>query len=92
MHDLGALAGGSSEAYSLNNRGEVVGRSAVPGNGHYAFLYREGRMLDLNDLIPTGTGWVLTDAVDINNSGQIVGNGYLRGAVRQFLLTPIASR
>ena len=28
---------------------------------------------------------VLTDAIDINNDGQIVGNGYLDGAVREFL-------
>jgi probable HAF family extracellular repeat protein len=89
MHDLGALAGGSSEAYSINNRGEVVGRSAVPSGGHHAFLFREGRMLDLNDLIPAGAGWVLTEAIDINNDGQIVGNGYLDGAVRAFLLTPM---
>ena len=89
MHDLGALAGGSSEAYSINNRGEVVGRSAVPSGGHHAFLFREGRMLDLNDLIPAGAGWVLTEAMDINNDGQIVGNGYLDGAVRAFLLTPM---
>lgn len=45
-------------------------------------------MLDLNDLIPPGAGWVLTDAIDINNDGQIVGNGYLDGAVRAFLLMP----
>jgi len=92
MQDLGALAADSSEAYSINNRGEVVGRSAVPSSGHHAFLFRAGRMLDLNKLIPTGTGWVLTEALDINNGGQIVGNGALDSAVRAFLLTPMASQ
>jgi probable HAF family extracellular repeat protein len=90
MLDLGALCDGSSQAYSINNKGEVVGRSAVPAGGYHAFLYRQEQMLDLNDLIPTGTGWVLSEAVDINDHGQIVGNGYLNGAVRAFLLTPIA--
>ncbi len=45
-------------------------------------------MLDLNNLIPTGSGWVLSVANDINNLGKIVGTGIFGGQQRAFLLTP----
>jgi len=45
-------------------------------------------MVDLNDRIPSDSGWVLVDARDINNEGQIVGNGVHNGQRRAFLLTP----
>ena len=46
-------------------------------------------MLDLNDLVPTGSGWVLEFADDINSSGQIVGEGFIDGEFHAFLLTPV---
>ena len=48
-------------------------------------------MLDLNNLIPSGSGWVLLSAFDINSLGQIVGYGYIEGdgAYRAYLLTPV---
>jgi hypothetical protein len=45
-------------------------------------------MQDLNTLIRTNSGWVLTTATDINVWGQIVGNGTLNGEPHGFLLTP----
>src|SRR5207249_7039187 len=51
-----------------------------------AFLYRDGAMIDLNDLLPVGSGWVLTWAAAINNSGQIVGRGLYNGQTHGFLL------
>jgi hypothetical protein len=47
-------------------------------------------MQDLNDLIPANSGWTLTHAREINNSGQIVGLGKINGnpATRLFLATP----
>jgi len=55
---------------------------------YHAFLWSGGSMKDLNDLIPAGSGWVLTEATGINDSGQIVGNGTLGGVERAFLLNP----
>ena len=47
-------------------------------------------MRDLNDLIPSNSGWLLGDPFAINDSGQIVGLGFLNGdEQRAFLLTPI---
>jgi probable HAF family extracellular repeat protein len=58
----------------------------------HAFLWRNGRIRDLNDLIPPGSGWVLEAANAINDAGQIVGTGMYKGQKRGFLLTPIALR
>ena len=53
-----------------------------------AFLYRRGRMIDLNDLIPVNADWILEEASGINDRGQIVGLGQHHGQERAFLLTP----
>ena len=50
-------------------------------------LYEKGVLIDLNSLIPASSGWVLTEARGINESGQIVGTGVLNGQERAFLLT-----
>jgi probable HAF family extracellular repeat protein len=49
-------------------------------------------MADLNTLIPSGSGWVLSWAFDINNHGQIVGYGLVNDKFRAFLLTPATSK
>jgi hypothetical protein len=40
--------------------------------------------MDLNDLIPLESGWVLEEALDINNSGQIAGSGKFEGKLGWF--------
>ena len=59
------------------------------GKTRTAFVYRAGRMEDLNKLIPTHDGWVLQGAQGINDRGQIVGSGLHHGRERAFLLTPL---
>ncbi len=56
----------------------------------HAFLWQNGVMADLNDLIPTNSGWDLTEAASVNDAGQIVGTGQLQGQTRAFLLTPVS--
>ena len=53
-----------------------------------AFLWRAGKLYDLNALLSKHSGWVLHDARSINNKGQIVGRGTFHGKKRSFLLTP----
>jgi probable HAF family extracellular repeat protein len=88
--DLGTL-GTDSVAHALNNQGQVVGMSFT-NLGTRAFItdLNGGPMLDLNDLIPPGTGWSLFDARGINDAGQIVGTGQLPGydIIHAYLLTP----
>jgi len=54
----------------------------------HAFVYRGGRMQDLNDLIPRDADWTLERARAINDRGQIVGAGLHHGQERAYLLTP----
>jgi probable HAF family extracellular repeat protein len=66
--DLGSLGGDGSVAYGINALGDVFGVSTTTVVGpQHAFLYREGRMIDVH---PAG---VESTAFAINNSGQIVG-------------------
>jgi probable HAF family extracellular repeat protein len=89
MKDLGTLAGGNSWAYGINDSGSIVGYSWSPtGANPTAFLYSNGSMVDLNSLLPTGSGWQLLEAYGINDSGDIVGSGLFDGVASSFLLTP----
>jgi probable HAF family extracellular repeat protein len=75
IKDLGTVDGDPcSRAYGLNARGQVVGGSSDCQHGFlHAFLWQEGGpMLDLNKLIPPGSGWVLTNAFNINDRGEIL--------------------
>jgi hypothetical protein len=44
---------------------------------------------DLNTLIAANSGWVLQQAVGINDKGVIVGNGLLNGVENAFVLVPV---
>jgi probable HAF family extracellular repeat protein len=77
MTDLGPGA-----AYGINDSGQIVGGES---NGD-AFLYSNGSMIDLNSLLPAGSGWQLEDATAINDSGQIVGYGTIGGQTHAFLM------
>ena len=73
--DLGKFPGGSySDAYGLNDLGEVVGDAELPkaspiGSGSHAFNYNGGALQDLGTL----PGDNYSGASAINNNGQIVG-------------------
>ncbi len=88
VFDLGTLGTAASRAHAINNPGQVVGYIWDEGN-YRAFVYADGQMSNLNDLIPADSGWSLYEANDINDHGQIVGYGYLDGEMHAFLLTPI---
>jgi probable HAF family extracellular repeat protein len=96
MTDLGILPGGfGSDAFAINGAGVIVGSadvidpSGTSSTGH-AVIWMPGQTVptDLNTLVAPGSGWFLSSAVGINNSGWIVGRGYLNGLERSFLLTP----
>ena len=46
-------------------------------------------MTNMNDLISEASCWELLKATDINDTGQIVGQGLLGGELHAFLLTPV---
>lgn len=89
--DLGALPGGFlSESRAINNKGQIVGWSAVSYDNSctHAFLYADGKLTDLNACIPAKSGWTLVSAEAINDYGQIIGHGIFYGESSNFLLTP----
>jgi probable HAF family extracellular repeat protein len=89
LTDLGTLPGGTqSYAYAINNVGQAVGTSDSSSGAQRAVLFHGDQVRDLNDSIPVGTNWILTEARDINDAGQIVGTGVVDGQVHAFLLTP----
>ena len=88
--DLSTLGGPSSIARAINSSGWIVGESDTAG-GHAASLWIEETPYNLNDLIPSGSGWELLGATDINDHGAIVGTGNYQGARTAFLLTPVAT-
>lgn len=65
---LGTLGGDRSDAYGLNEAGDVVGRARTAAGETHAFLYRDGTMTDLGTL-----GGSSSQAWDINNHGVITG-------------------
>ncbi len=96
-----------AEAFDINVRLEsdvasgyqVVGTSikqTSPTTLRHAFIYENGEIKDLNDLIDCkfdsngNRDWVLYEARSINDSGIIVGNGLLNGIQTAFMLKPKA--
>jgi probable HAF family extracellular repeat protein len=61
---------------SINNRGQAVGRIAIPdpaeGAVAHAFVWESGVMHDLG--VPSGLGDDNSEALSLNNNGQIVGD------------------
>jgi probable HAF family extracellular repeat protein len=88
--DLGVLPGDDeSIGASINFAGVVVGVSRRTGSDR-AFVFDDVFGLrDLNALIPAGSGWTLSDAVGINGTGQIVGDGMIGGQFHAYRLTPV---
>jgi len=77
--NLGNFTGAvGSSATGINTNGQIVGTAQFPNiyhpfraGKHVAFIVMSGTLIDLNTLIPPGSGFTITDAVGINDSGQI---------------------
>jgi len=91
MKDLDVFDGPISEAHGINAADWVVGRAVFPGHtSPHGFVHDGTTLRDLNDLLIDGGRWEITEALDIDDAGQIVasartGSGTVAHAV---LLTP----
>jgi probable HAF family extracellular repeat protein len=98
MTDLGTLPGDPcTRANWINERREIVGNSSDCINALHAVLWEDGgSAIDLNTLIPPNSGLQLVNALDINDRGEIAGEGVPPGCApkdvgicgRVFLLIP----
>jgi probable HAF family extracellular repeat protein len=90
--DMGTLYGIDTRAYAINNLGQAVGTAWMPSQNTgwtHAFLWQNGSLRDLNELIPANSGWILLEATDINDKGQIIGWADTgEGGGHGFLLNP----
>ncbi len=72
--NLGNFAGGQNPTtiYGLNDSGVVVGAQTSTSNSgeNQAFIYQNGKMTNLNSLLPNST---LSLATGINAAGEVVG-------------------
>jgi uncharacterized membrane protein len=95
----GGLYAEDGNAYGVNEKGEIVGSQGYDVNeilGERAVLWVDGEPVDLNTRIPPAdtARFVLAEAHDINERGQIVGWGVdlpfepFTYHERAFLLTP----
>jgi len=78
IKSLGVLTGRvSSKALGINAKGDVVGYSEGGNSRDHAFIWtsKDG-MMDLNDLLPANSGFVLVHAIAINSKGAISAVGY----------------
>ena len=103
MTDLGTLPGyTNSAATAINAMGQIVGHLSNTQDTISTYSYslfssplraamwapNATSPIDLNTLLPGGSGWILQDATGINASGLITGWGTLNGQEQAFLLTP----
>jgi probable HAF family extracellular repeat protein len=75
MTDLGTLGGAFSLPNAINTNGQIVGDTVDELGNSLAFIWENGTLTDLNALLPANSGWVLMQAVFINDAGRIAGVG-----------------
>ena len=84
--DFGTLGGTYSSAKAINNLGQVVGYAGRSDGSSHAVLWQNGSLTDLNSLLPANSGWELTSALFINDSGRVVGRGIYQGLNQWFMM------
>jgi probable HAF family extracellular repeat protein len=94
MRDLGTMGRLNSSAAAINSTGQIVGYVSNTDQDLNAFLYTGSQMVDLNDYLPSNSGWLsLATADAINDAGQIAGAGTLtNGEYHAYLLSPAGIR
>ncbi|MEH2162000.1 MAG: hypothetical protein V7K38_13375 [Nostoc sp.] len=77
---IGSLGGNTGSVNGLNEFGQVVGASQIAAGTNHAYVWSNGVLTDLNNLLTTpltynGSVVTLTSATSVNDFGQIVATG-----------------
>lgn len=83
--NLGTLGGTNSYGFGINNSNAVVGSSLTSSQNMNAFLWENGVLTNLNEMLPSDSGWILQEARGINNAGWVVGWGLRNGVEQAYL-------
>lgn len=91
--DLGTFGAEYAQGTHINNMGQVIGHFGSYGDTPSSFLYDDGKVIDISMLDEVvSKGWENLYVSGINDSGQIIGVGYLQGSkdYTGFILSPIS--
>jgi probable HAF family extracellular repeat protein len=92
LTDIGTVPGGvETYALGINDRGQIVGEVVYGNSSLRPFLWQNGDIRDINNLLAQDTGWLLGYAYGINESGQLAGLGLHNGKFSPYVPTPVAA-
>jgi probable HAF family extracellular repeat protein len=92
LRNLGAVPGDvTSQATGINEWRQVVGQSCDAADNCRGFLWQNGEMTDLNDLVVGDYDDLITTANDIDDFGRITGQAFDAdtGQFFAFVATPV---
>lgn len=96
--DLGTLGGQDTVVRAINRTGLMVGGTnpddleedgkslGDKDKSQSAFCCSRGKLVDLNSLLGTASGWVLTDARSVSDTGYVTGTGTHNGQSHAYLM------
>jgi hypothetical protein len=91
--DMGTLGANYflDDLVDINSARHAVGhfRLSVSPFTLTPFLYDSATLVNLNSLLPAGSGWVLQSVIGIDDAGVITGTGTFNGTPSGFALTPV---
>jgi len=89
VEDLGLDGASETYAEDINNEGVIAGWANYPDGSTRGLLHVSDRWVDLNSLLPAGSGWTILTSRAINDAGQITGEAIdPTGATTIYLMSP----
>ncbi len=76
-------------ALGINAARIVVGVIETEDGAAHAAVWKDGKVLDLNDAIDPDSGWTLVQARGVNSKGFIVGTGIKGDKIAAFVIGPV---
>ncbi len=91
LQAIGTFGGTTSSAAAVSSKGLVVGYAHDAQQSWRGFVWRKGRLYQLNNLLDNNTGrdpWNVISALDINEKGDILVIAYTTTSTGYLLLHP----